>query len=875
MLAKDAAAHPGHPTTLSRLTLSMALAMGSLYWSATAVAQTDETVPAHNALEVIEVTAQKRTQNVMKVPVTVSTVSADVIEKNNAVLLSDVDKYIPGFSFDDSSMTQAGVQIRGISSPGITVGGDPSSASFYDDVYMPRAAQNVLFSDIQRVEVLKGPQGTLFGRNAAMGVVSVIPNEPGAYDEGFVRLTAGTDYLMRAEGMFNKALSDQVFVRVNALTTEQDGFINNLSSPDWNDSEPYDLGARDHKAARIALRWEPSDATQLQLALEVDDLEQAPPMAVGLSEWAYQGGTDPFASAAQNDVRNGVESRDMTAWTAKLWHTFDQRWSMKGVVSHRQWETVNREDEDGTADITRYFDTSNNEDSDIFYTEWQLNYSGERVNVVTGVSYSKEDVSQQTELNLTADTLARLTTAELNGQLTQGVSAQLAQMLGGTSDAAAEAVFGPGVTFDAAVQQTLDSFGLPMDHMWNADQWAGALNALGVGGDIMAAIGLGGLPLDGDIVRATGDLTYDIVSQELGVAEIFGPSYSGQFWQENIFNTGDFTNWGVFADVDFAVTDRWHVIGGLRYSHDQKDFTWYIPPTSFASVRPGVSNALFPQVDLAASDSWSKVTGRLVTSFEIDDDQMLFVSYSTGYKSGGFDSLVPIDQSQGQQAFEPEDTTNFEVGYKAVLADQLVMNLTVYRTELDNFQISVESKPPGNSQAVPSIINENRSIDGLEIDLRWQATPNLILSAVSEIRSTDVETPAFYNAEGVLVDARNESFDASTNYTLSANWYPDVDFAQVNVFVDYVFVENIRDQDPDLESYKRAVDAYFADRKDLNARVAFSSEDDKYTLGIWAKNLLDERYVEGISGRTAAILGTPFGRVNRGREVGVDLKITF
>ncbi len=864
---------PNRHQRFSKTLVSVAL---GLVCSGTVAQQVEQEELDSSPFETIVVTSQKRVQNIMQVPVTVSAVSADLVEESNSELLSDVDKFVPGFEFGDGSMTQASVSIRGISSPSISVGGDPSSATFYDDVYMPRAAQNVLFSDLERIEILKGPQGTLFGRNAAMGVVSIIPRSPNEFSEGFVKATFATDSLMRFEGMGNIALNDRLFFRANAMTTRQDGVVDNIASPAWNsNSKIWDLGARDHTAARFALRWELSSATQLQFAYELDDLEQAPPMAVGLSEFAFNQGQDLFARQALNDVRNGVESREMSALTAKVWHQFNDDLSMKGVVSHREWETVNREDEDGTADITRYLDTSNNEDSSIFYTEWQLNYSKDKVNLVTGVSYSKENVKQQTELNLTADTVARLTTQELNGQIQQAVAGQLAGMLGGMSDENAAAVFGPGVSFNDAVDITLSTLGLPMDHIWNANEWASALNVLGVADPIMAAIGMPGMTLDGNIVSATGDLTYDIVAQQLGVAEIYGPSFSGQFWQENVYNTGDFTNWGIFADLDYAVTDKWNVIAGIRYSNDKKAFTWNIPATTFASVRPGVANALFPQVDLAAEDSWSKITGRLVSSYQIDQDQMVFGSISTGYKSGGFDSLVPIDTRAGQKAFAPEDSTNFELGYKAKFNDDVIINLALYHTELDNFQISVESRAPGSNQAIPSIINQNREIRGLEIDVKWNVTSTLLLGAVSEIRTTDIDSPEFYNANGELVAAKSESFDASTNYTLTLNWMPDVDFADVNLFVDYEHVENINEQEPEIEDFKLAVPAYFKDRRDLNARLSFASLDGQYEVGLWGKNITDNRYVESISGISAATLGTPFARINRGREVGVDLKVIF
>lgn len=792
---------------------------------------------SRQGMDVIRVTAQKREQNIMAVPITVGTVSSELVEESSSILLSEVDKFIPGFDLNDPSITQGTVSVRGISSPSISVGGDPSTATFYDDVYTPRAAQNVLLSDIDRIEVLKGPQGTLFGRNAAMGVVKIVPNKPRNTKEGFLKATLGTDELRRYEGMANLPVSDDLYFRANFLSNEQDGIVKNVARPAWNEDEKiWDLGERNYSAGRISMLWHISDQTQLQVAYDIDDLEQAPPMAVGVSEFAYNGGEDPFADRAENDVRRGVEARDMYGITAKLNHEFNSQLSAKYVMGFRDWDTVNRQDEDGTGRIRRYFDTSNNEDSDILYSELQLNFTNDRVDVVGGFSYSSEDAFQQTELNLTADTVARLTTQELNA-ITQG------------------------------------AFGL--DHIWNADEWTAALTGLGFSEAIMEAIGFPNAPLTPEVVQATGDLTYDLVSQQLGIPELFGPSYGGAFWQENVINTGDFTNWGIYADADYAVTDRWNVIAGLRYSKDEKDFSWFIPETTFGDLRPGVSNVLFPMVDLKASDSWDKLTGRLVTSYAIAPQQMIFASYSTGYKSGGFDSLVPIDQSAGQQAFAPEDSTNIELGYKGTLWDQLIANVSVYRTELDNFQISVESKKPGSAQAIPTILNENREITGVELDLRWYATETLMLAAVSDVRETDIDTPSFYNSAGELVPASSRSFDGNTNYTLIANWSPAIEQAILNIHVDYVFVENTNDQRPDLAPFELELPKYFADRKDLNMRISLGGHDSTWELGLWGKNLLDRRYIESVGKRTASILGTPYARINRGRELGVDFRLGF
>ena len=142
-------------------------------------------------LEEVIVTAQKRQQQAIDVPIAIGTFSSRDIINTGALTLQDIDAYIVGFDAGGETFTQQGYRIRGISSPNISTGGDPSVATFYDGVYLPRAATTVAFSDMERVEVLRGPQGTLFGRNAAAGVVSLVPNAPTTEKlEGSARLRA-------------------------------------------------------------------------------------------------------------------------------------------------------------------------------------------------------------------------------------------------------------------------------------------------------------------------------------------------------------------------------------------------------------------------------------------------------------------------------------------------------------------------------------------------------------------------------------------------------------------------------------------------------------------------------------------------------------
>lgn len=855
--------------------------ISALFFSSFSLSAAEEN--DNSDIEVMTVTAQKRVQNIMKVPVTVDSLSDEEIKQSGSVMLDDIDKFIPGFDFSGGDVTQAGVTMRGVSSPNISVGGDPSTATFFDGVYMPRAAQNVLFSDMERIEVLKGPQGTLFGKNAAMGVVNMIPNAPEDENIGFIKGSFGTDNLQRIEGMWNFTLADNVYVRMNGLSNTQDGYIKNVANSSLAGKKSGDAGEKNHQAARVAIKWEASDQTQLQFSYDWDKLDQAPGAAIGLSEYA-ENPRKPFAGTFANDVVNGIESRDMTATTIKIDHEFSDTWSMKFVTSFRDWETNNRIDEDGTANITRYLDTNNHEDSDIFYNELQINYNTATFNYVGGLTYSKEDVHQTTFINTTSDTAARLVSGQLNDQISDGVRQQFAANVG----------MSPADVPQATVDYLLGLNGLPLEHIWDAEQWANSLNVMGVAGDIMDYLAfLGavppGTPLTADIVTLTGDATYDIVAQQLGIAEIFGPSYSNQMWSENFINNGEFTSFGVYSDFDFQLSEQWNVFFGIRYSEDEKNFSWQVSQTQFAQRRPGVGNILFPARDeLKQSKTWNKTTGRLGTGYIINDDHMVFASVATGYKAGGFDSLnSPHSESDGSIIFDPEtgkpidvsfapeESVNYELGYKGILFNEVITTLSIFHNILDDRQVSFNSKPPGQSQAIPTIVNQDMVIDGFELSMNWQMTDTFSTGFVTEVRNVDITTDAFYNDSGTLIEKGTSASDTKSSYTLVADWLPDVSTGTVILHMDYVFRENEKDLEIGNDDWVNDIPHYFDDTQLLNARISWINDDEKLEIGLWGKNLLDNRYTGHLGGRTKDILGTGFTSVNKGLEAGVDIKYAF
>ncbi len=831
-----------HPIAFS---ISLAL-LGSLQW-AHAAEESDNT--GSSAIETITVTAQKRVQNVMEVPLAIDTVSATDLTETNSVLLGDISDYTPGFKFSKQGVAQASAEVRGISSSNISTGGDPSVAVFFDDFYMPRAAQSVLFSDVQRIEILKGPQGTLFGKNAAAGVVNIIPNAPQNDDEAFVKATLGDYGLKRFELMGNKALGDEFAVRVNLMSNERDPYVKNLN-PDYRGNP---MGSVDHQSARITALWQPSEATRVQVSYDWDNMDQGYAPGIGVSPYAYS--MTPTDRKIENDVVDGHETRDMSALSLKVYHDFNDEWSAKFISSKRRWEVSGRDDSDGTADKTRYLDTINFEDSDIFYNELQINYNKNNISYVGGVTYSKENVYQKTSLDILADTIARLTTDSLN-QMLEG-----ALMQNGI----------PG--------EMIQQMGLPADHIWNATDWASMLSVMAMVDPTVAGLlqQLGAAPFSPELVAAisaTGDLTYDALAAGLGAPELFGPSNAGKMWSEDIINTGKFTSFGVYSDIDVQLDKHWGITAGLRYSRDKKDFSWEIKERSFTQPLPGITDFLFPVMpQLDASHSWSKLTGRAVVRYNFDSNNMLYGSYATGYKSGGYDSLDP---RSAFSPFAPEEVANTEIGYKADLWQSLRLQLVAYQMDLTNRQRSVSSKLPDAGVAIPMVINGDQDIRGGELTLDWQATAELKLGLVTEVRHTESRWEEFYNADGELVNDVDKN-SAATSYTLTADWLPTLDFVsgQVKLHLDYVYEENTLASDPDILAIAYQIPGYFNDRKDLNARFSWTSANEAWQVALWGKNLTDNDTMSGLGGFAAAALGTPITSLNAPRTVGVDIKYQF
>jgi len=772
-------------------------------------------------LEEVIVTAQKRKEDFMTVPLAVNAFTAQDMVNTGAVSIQEIDKFMPGVEIDDTAAgtTQVGITVRGVESPNISSGQDPSVATFYDGAYMPRAATSIPFTDIARTEVLKGPQGTLFGRNATAGVINIVPNRPGQEFEGFVKARLGSEDLQRYEGMINIPVGDSLALRGNIFSHKRDGFTNNaMGGRNIRDEE--------FLALRGVALWTLGESTDIQLAVDYEDRDEMPRAAIGVSpSYSYQASEDPFRSTDQHDVvgssreytgrNNEEETREMYGVSLQLNHELTDAWSMFGIASYREWDTTNLQEEDGTSEPRRYLDSNNIEESDIFYGEFRVNFVRDRLNFIAGANYSEEDVYQRTDVGLLADSYM------------QFVSQELLPILGFPSD--------------------------PDVHAWDED------------------------------VLGNEDMDFWLGASDFAGLAVLPPEFAGYFFTETMDNTGDFVNWGVFADASYQLTDTIRASAGLRYSYDEKEYSWQtfaadVPwPIAPARVNYDPAQTGAPESEwfdkFESKDDWSKTTGRLVLDWQFMDTAMMYLSYATGYKSGGFNG-----QSFGAfvtGAFDPEDMTSYEWGLKGdFFADKLRVELALFHHELDGKQGQEDvTDGPDDPTAAPQIVTSDEETDGIELVLTWSVAENLRLSGLASYRDTEETKEPFFNSEGEPAGGVTEDVDSELDYTLRLDWTPEIPTGFLLLHVNYVFDEDPGPQDDDV--IYTTGRWYYQDRKLLNARLAWTDESDTFEVAVWGKNLLDEKNADNPEGLAAAVLGAYHTRPEDTLTWGIDLQYRF
>jgi len=564
-------------------------------------------------IETVTVSAQRRTQLAQDVPIPVQVVTPQVIKSLEATDLAQMSGYVPGLQVSGEQPTQPGYTLRGISVSDFGIGTDSPIGIYEDGVYTGKTGGALLlFNDVQRIEVLKGPQGTLFGRNSAAGAISVVSNEPGDYWGAAATARFGNYGAQYYDAMVNAPLGQDLAARVSFVDRRSDGWLRDSAT-----GERYD---RDGDwGVRAQLRWNAPADTHVRFIWEHENLAQParpaigiaalppspglpPPFVPGISSTANW--IDPLHAPVLNDVVNGRESRTFDGATLRITHSFAIG-DFTSISGYRHFNTYNREDQDGTNRQYLYFDDANIEQNTSWSQEFTLANKNALADWVAGADYYFDDANQTSQLNFFTD----------------------------------------------SIDTVLNNTGL-----------------------------------------AAGGL-YGPISQATGV------NLLGLPWQEGMFNHGIYRAAAVFGDVIWHIAPRWNLTTGVRFTRDEKGFSWYNPmrtavelDAALAQLYPGGTpvvpflpplqtfqqNLVFntpasSTAPLRFSDSWNDTSPRVVLDYRPAADVMLYGSATKGYQAGGYNALAPGAK------YQPETVRNYELGVKSELTDhRLLLNASVY-----------------------------------------------------------------------------------------------------------------------------------------------------------------------------------------------------
>ena len=713
-----------------------------------------QSASAGNAVEALIVTAQKREENIQDVPIAISAFTQEDLERSQIAGGPDLITQIPNFSFTKTNFTGYSIQIRGIGTQAVSATTDPAVAvAFNNTPFIRNHFFEQEFYDLERLEVLRGPQGTLYGRNATAGVVNVISAKPVFHTEAKASVDVGNYNSTRIEGMVNIPLvEDALALRLAGAWTKREGYAHNQFTG-------TSIDGRDLWSTRLSLRFAPTDRLDVNLIWEHfeenDDrlrsgkqlCKEHQPAEIGgipvqdefhilryasqgcervslYSPEAFQtpngdslpyfvpltalglplvgGAIDPYEGEVQSRDLRVIESTvepDYRAQTdiAELQISFDLTDSLT-LVSETAY---NADDLQSLQDYNRF-------------TTVPGVFEAGRVQDSTGVQIVRDD-------GFFCDPQLGCSDRLLLVDLSTSKSTQFSQE------------FRLGSDFDGPFNFSLGANFLRHDTM---DKYYVFINTISLWAAWRPA-GTFGRVLPGELAKLGNLPGYDINSQSYGIGGVYtDPNPIGALNDtgRNYFlskNPYKLISYAVFGEAYYELTDALKVTAGLRWTVDKKQAP-QIP--SWLLAGNGVSGPYPTTVTL--DQEWREPTGRLAVDWKPDlgftDETLVYASYAHGYKAGGANPPPPVFATYGDigvgalpepDTFDAEFIDAFEVGTKNTLLDgALTLNLTGFYYDYEGYQVS-EIR---NRSAINS--NYDAEVWGVEVEADWRPLENLKFS---------------------------------------------------------------------------------------------------------------------------------------------------
>ncbi len=810
-----------------KLTLLASVCAGAIAFPAFAQTAADTSVADENT---IIVTAQRTSERLQDVPIAVSAFSAETLERQQIKNTSDLQLTLPNVTFTKTNFTSSSFTIRGIGDLCVGVTCDSATAIHMNDapLFGTRLFEGE-FYDLAQIEVLRGPQGTLFGKNATSGVVNIRTARPDLTGFGAsAEVEYGNYNSVKVKGMINAPIGETIGVRLAGFYLNRDGYTKNL----FDNSRIDD---RDMFGLRGSLRFEPSPSTTIDLSAQYfherdsrmrnqKQLCQRDPTGVmgclnARRDYATTNGNSTLATifASQEFFRiQGLPAGQGPGVPNFSIGSLYGPDSFAGVVNPADPRVVN----------TAYTPT-------YFTQEWIIQGKLEQ-DLGSGLSLKLQGNYQDVRLDSTQDyNNAIQNRSQMAGGLTAlqnasdglygpGLQAYLrpiAQALipngpngvlcTSAPDTTGMGVFGGNkvcsnspLAFDRSVQNQTSWTGEAI----LSSKWDGPFNIL-VGGiygkfhltENSYYVDAFGLDYAAGVLGAFTALGYKNPATGIPAPIPLTSATSSYFLATPYYrnNSDDLriTTYGIFGEAYYEFNDKLKLTLGVRYNNDRKNIKArttlfsFLAPTggtdAFTSPFFGVYDAdpgIVGNQPFAIRDKkFSAWTGRAVLDYKISDDNLLYVSYSRGYKSGGINPPLSIGTNV-PESFLPEYVNAFEIGSKNQIG-KLQLNLTGFYYKYKDLQLSrIVNRTSVND-------NVSANIYGLEAEAVFRPTRELSLNINASYLHTSVSEDKLLSnsrdfgagrADAVIIKDITNAANCAVGSNTSGNT------AGVNGFVNFV-----------------------------------------------------------------------------------------
>lgn len=362
------------------------------------------TVQAQSLEEVI-VTAERRAESLQQTPMSVTAFTGDMVSQGGITGIEDIAIQTPNFKLTTFNISEPQLYIRGIGTTNDSVGSDPAVAVFIDDVYVGRpSGTSTDLYDLERIEVLRGPQGTLYGRNSAGGALNIFSKKPQQEFEAKTGLTVGNEALVNFRGYINGPISDTVAGKLTVNFRKRDGFAENVTTG-------QELEDDDTKSIRGQLLFTPSDSVEVLIGLDYSDIDTSgsnrhltnldiDPRPAVFTDPAVAAnavfGNDPRKSS-HNEIQ--TSEKELLGLLARV--DVDMDWAtLTSISSYRQSESSwfqalvpTLSTQDGGFQLFEVDDGADQE-ADQISQEFRLASETDRLKWVAGLYYFKENVEK-------------------------------------------------------------------------------------------------------------------------------------------------------------------------------------------------------------------------------------------------------------------------------------------------------------------------------------------------------------------------------------------------------------------------------------------------------------------------------------------------